>query len=277
MGENSYFIEDTESELARLLFQDNGYNLVLNLLPDGFMPTNKTRILDLACGPGGWALQVSHDYPETSVVGVDINEQMIAYARAQAEVRELLTQFSIMDALKVPWEFPDKQFSLINARFTTGFTPVSFLPALCQECWRTLQPDGVFRYIEGSFASVPRSAATQKLSLLTCEALYRGGLIASPFETGMAPIIAQILKKIGFSVAITPYVIDLSAGEPMHRIIKENWLISIGLVKPFIVRTGAALPEEIDSLQQELARDWNEQDFCGYYYLCSLTAKKLKA
>lgn len=169
MDENTYFIDkDDEAELARLLVQDNAYNLALNLLPTGYVFQPEMRILDLACGPGGWVLQVSYDHPELSVIGVDLSPQMITYARAQAEVRELSAQFRIMDLLRVPWPFPDQHFDLLNARFITSLTPKAFLPTLYQECWRVLRPGGALRYTEGSFVSTPTSAATQKLSLLSC-------------------------------------------------------------------------------------------------------------
>jgi ubiquinone/menaquinone biosynthesis C-methylase UbiE len=40
------------------------------------------RILDAACGPGGWALEVAFTYPEIEVVGFDISRAMIDYARS---------------------------------------------------------------------------------------------------------------------------------------------------------------------------------------------------
>ncbi|HEU5382801.1 MAG TPA: class I SAM-dependent methyltransferase [Ktedonobacteraceae bacterium] len=276
MDENTYFIDkDDEAELARLLVQDNAYNLALTLLPTEWVFKSEMRVLDLACGPGGWVLQVSYDHPELSVIGVDLSPQMITYARAQAEVRELSAQFRIMDLLRVPWPFPDQHFDMLKARFITSLTPKAFLPTLYQECWRVLRPGGVLRYTEGSFVSTPTSAATQKLSLLSCEAAYRAGLSASPYEMGMAPITASILKKVGFKhVSLTPHLIDFSSGEPMYRLMKENWFMSIGLLKPFVVRMGVASPEEIDALQKDFAHDWNDSAFCGHYHVCSLVCFK---
>jgi len=276
-GENTYFIDkDDESELARLIVQDNAYNTLLALLPKEFEPPPEARILDLACGPGGWALQVSRELPELSVIGVDLSEQMIMYARAQAHVRNLKTQFRIMDILQLPWEdFPDQSFDFVNARFLTSLVPGQLLPKLYQECWRVLHSGGILRYTEGVGISAPTAPATQKLALYANEAAYKAGLSFSPYDMGTSAVTAQILKRIGFqNLSFTPYVIDLSPGSLMHRPMKENWYMSIGLLKPFLLRMKVSSEEEIDCLQEDFAREWDDVNFCGLYYLCSVAAIK---
>ncbi len=62
----------------------------------------------------------------------------------------------------------------------------------------------------------------------------------------------------------------------MYKLMRDNWLMSVGLMKPFLVKMKVAEPEKIDSLHQELVRDWNDPEFCGYYHLCSLAAMKAK-
>jgi ubiquinone/menaquinone biosynthesis C-methylase UbiE len=276
MGKNTYFInKDDEAELARLLVQDNAYHLVLDLLPRQFTPTPGARVLDLACGPGGWALQVGLEYPQLSVTAVDLSEQMIVYARAQAQVREVTTQFRLMDLLKFPWSFPDQHFDLVNARFITSLTPRSALLSFYQECWRILQPGGILRYTEGSFLASPTSPATQQLNLLACEATFQAGLSASPYEMGMASIAARLFKTIGFTdLHLTPSLVDLSYAEPMYRLMKENWLMSISLLKPFLLKMKVATEEKIDQLHQQFTQDWESPDFVGHYHLCSIVARK---
>lgn len=276
-GENTYFIDkDDESELARLIMQDNMYNTLIDLLPREFQPFDGARVLDLACGPGGWPLQVSREFPELSVVGVDFSEQMIKYARAQARVRGLKTQFRIMDLLQLPWEdFPDQLFNLINARFITSLVPTIRLRALYQECWRVLAERGVLRYTEGGGISVPTAPANLQLTRLSNEAAYRAGLSFSPHDMGTGVVTAQILRQIGFSnLSLTPYIVDLSAGSPLHQAQKEVWYMSISLLKPFFLKTKVASEEEIDRLQEEFMREWEDPNFVGHYYLCSIAAIK---
>lgn len=276
-GENTYFIDkDDETELARLLVQDNMYNLLLDLLPKEFEAFAGARVLDLACGPGGWALEVSREFPELSITGVDLSEQMIAYARAQAQVRNLKTQFRIMDILQLPWDdFPDGSFDCINARFITSLAPKHLLPTLYHECWRVLTEGGILRYTEPAGVSTPMAPAQEKLTLYANEAAYRAGLSFSPYDMGTGAVTAQILKRIGFEViSLTPYMLDLSAGAPMHHIQKEVWYMSISLLKPFLLKMKVASPEEIDNLQEEFVREWDDPNFCGHHYLCSIVATK---
>src|SRR5437588_1520651 len=99
--ENIYF-NDPESgaEMARLLNQDRLITKGMGgLFAERSDLSGIHRILDVGCGPGGWALEVAFTYPEIEVVGLDISEAMINYARTQAKVRGLdNAHVSVIDA-----------------------------------------------------------------------------------------------------------------------------------------------------------------------------------
>lgn len=252
---NTYFIDHRdERELARLQLQDNLFNEIIAMVPEQFVPRSNARILDLACGPGGWALQVAQAYPECSVVGVDISERMIAYARAQAEARELAVQFRIMNILH-PWDFPDSYFDLINARFIDGLCPAASLEPLLQECLRVMRPEGVLRITETVHMSAPASPATEKLQEIVHAAMYQAGYSFSPYEMALNVAGARLLKHLGFRrMTLVPYVIDLSAGTPLHRPMLENLHMANNLLRPFIARTPICSLEEFDHLMEALLR-----------------------
>lgn len=276
MSKNTYFIDpQDERELARLQLQDNLFNEVIDIVPGQFVPGRHTSILDLACGPGGWALKVAQTYPECSVAGVDISPQMITYARAQAEARELSVQFRLMNILKRPWDFPDEHFDLVNIRFIGGLTPVASLEALFQECWRVLRPGGIIRNTEAVHMSTPLSPTAHRLTKITYTAMHRAGLCFSPDEMSSGAIIARILKQIGFKdIALVPYAIDLSYGAPMHRPMLENLRTSNQLLKPFIVQMKLCSLEELEKLLEEYNREWEQESFCAHWYLGSVTGNK---
>src|SRR5574337_629667 len=87
-NENTYlFDSESASEMARLISQD----LLVTKHMGGLLPENPDfsgikRVLDVACGPGGWTMEVAFAHPDIEVVGIDISRIMIDYARAQAKV-----------------------------------------------------------------------------------------------------------------------------------------------------------------------------------------------
>jgi|SRR5579885_248489 ubiquinone/menaquinone biosynthesis C-methylase UbiE len=270
---NTYFIDHRdERELARLLMQDNLFNEIIAMVPEQFAPRGNARILDLACGPGGWALQVAQAYPQCSVVGVDISERMIAYARAQAEARELAVQFRIMNILR-PWDFPDSYFDLVNARFIDGLCPAASLEPLLRECLRVLRPGGVLRITETVHMSAPTSPATERLQEMVHVAMYQAGYSFSPYEMATNVVGARFLKYLGFKrMTLVPYVIDLSADSPVHQPMLENLQMADNLLRPFIAKTQICSLEEFDRLTEAQFREWNERDFCAHWFVCSLVA-----
>src|ERR1051326_7432615 len=109
---NSYMMMmDYESggEMIRLLDQDRlftrGMGGLLAERNNDFQDIE--RVLDVGCGPGGWSQELAFAHRDIEVVGIDISEAMIGYARNQARIQSLENlSFHIMDILQ-PLDFPD--------------------------------------------------------------------------------------------------------------------------------------------------------------------------
>ncbi len=146
-GKNTYFIDaEGGAEMARLLDQDV---LVTNSM-GGLFPErtdnleNIHDILDVACGPGGWALNVAFEYPDTKVTGIDLSERMVVYAQAHAQVRRLDNVFfRVMSVLK-PLDFPDASFDLVNARALVGLMTPQRGPSSCRKWYVFADQAGQF-------------------------------------------------------------------------------------------------------------------------------------
>src|SRR6266700_4285837 len=88
---STYVVYDRNSrdELQRLTMQDQmltaGMGGVLSEQAD---PMSLHRVLDIACGTGGWIINAAKTYPEMSLVGIDVSKPMVEFARAQAEVQQ---------------------------------------------------------------------------------------------------------------------------------------------------------------------------------------------
>ncbi len=134
---STYFVQDrqNEREMQRLLIQDRMVTDAFGgVWPEQTDPTRIRRVLDVGCGPGGWALDVAQAYPEVQVEGIDISQRMVAYAREQAAARQVADRvtFHVMDALRM-LEFPD-------AYFEDGAGLIAHLPRLLtQHGWRDVQ------------------------------------------------------------------------------------------------------------------------------------------
>ena len=73
LTENTYVADSNDDvEIARLIQQDRFITHSMGgLFPEHADLSGIHTILDIACGPGGWVLQVAQEYPEIEVTGVD--------------------------------------------------------------------------------------------------------------------------------------------------------------------------------------------------------------
>jgi SAM-dependent methyltransferase len=124
--DNTYILGHSVTEMVRLTEQDRHFNKAMGgLLPEQADLSGIRRVLDVACGPGGWALELAQAYPQMQVVAIDIDPGMISYATEQARASGLdNARFLVMNALD-PLDFPDASFDLVNARFMVGFLPTA--------------------------------------------------------------------------------------------------------------------------------------------------------
>src|ERR1700737_669358 len=122
---STYVVQDrsNEEELLRLTLQDRLTIIAMGgILPEQTDPISFRRVLDVACGPGGWIIAAAQAYPGMSLIGIDVSRRMIEYAREQAEAQQISdrVEFHTMDALQM-LEFRNAFFDLANMRFATSF------------------------------------------------------------------------------------------------------------------------------------------------------------
>jgi SAM-dependent methyltransferase len=104
-SENTYIIDiESAAETARLIEQDKLFTQAMGGLFPEQTPEKLASVkylLDIACGPGGWVVNVAHHYPHIEAMGIDINRTMIDYANATARSQGLYNaSFEVMDAKK---------------------------------------------------------------------------------------------------------------------------------------------------------------------------------
>lgn len=111
-------------------------NLLEHLVRYNLLPGSDTmRVLDLGCGAGHGSNMLSKKYK--NVVGVDISEDAIAYAKENWNAENI--EFKVGSALEIP--FPDNSFDVV-ASFEV-FEHLNDWKKFLSEIKRVLKPDGI--------------------------------------------------------------------------------------------------------------------------------------
>jgi len=277
-GERTYTIDaESATEMARLVNHD----LLLTQSMGGLFSeradlSNIHDILDIACGPGGWVLEVARTYPEISVTGIDISQTMVEYARAYAKARGLANaHFRVMDALK-PLDFPSASFDLVNARALVGFMYPQAWPVLLQETLRICRPGGIVRLTEGEMP-ITNSPAFEKLSGLLLQALHLAKRNFSPDgrHLGITPMLGRLLHDAGFqNIQKKVHFFDFSAGTPAHEGFYQDFMVAFQLLLPFLSKMELITKEEFDQVYQQMLAEMLSNDFLSIAFVLTVWGEK---
>lgn len=278
-NDNTYFI-DTESgaEMARLIEQDHILTRAMGgLLPPEIDLSQMDAVLDLACGPGGWAQEIAFAHRDIEVTGVDISQKMIGYARSltQAQGVENLS-FQVMD-VKQPLQFPDDAFDLVNARLMVGFMSPEDWPRLIAECMRITKPGGILRMTECDESAITSGLAFETMNRLFMQSLYLAGRSLSPdgHNFGITPLLPRFLRQAGYQhIREQAHVLNFSQGAPAYSSNYENVRIGWLLVQPFVVKAGVTTDQEWEMLYNRAIIEMLDEDFCALWYFLSVWGEK---
>jgi len=275
-GQEIVYLIDTESsaEKARLMQQGRLLTKTMGgLLPEQRDLARFHRVLDVACGPGEWALDLAFAYPEIEVIGIDISLQMIEVAREQARIQGIENiQFHVMDATK-PLEFPDSSFDLVNARAIVEIIPRTVWPTLMQECVRILQPGGIIRLTECDTWGITNSLAFTQLEEMVIRAGKKVGVGFSVDEHTYAitPMLKRLLQNAGCrNMRERAFFNNFSAGEQSHKAMYRNAMAFFQLVQPALTKRGVATQETLDQLYLQMLQEVHSTDFCGITFFLTV-------
>ena len=280
-GDNTYLI-DAESavEMARLLDQDKimtkNMGGIFSEREDNDLP-GVSSILDIACGPGGWVLDVARTYPHIKVTGIDISKNTISYACAQSGLLKLPNAtFEVMDALK-PLAFPNESFDLVNMRTIFAFVLPESWPSFLQECKRVLRPGGTIRITEGEWGFTNKKHVELML-FKQAQAMYSLKRTFSPngFHFGLTPVLRPLLQQAGFEhIQMKAHAVDSSYGTESYEGSVQDFRLLLALSRPFLLRSGTTTEQELDDISQHVLTEMQEEDFYILSYLLTIWGMKL--
>jgi len=277
-GNNYYWIDiEDAAETARLLDQDRLITDYLGgLFPDALVLPEEGRVLDIACGSGGWALNVAFDYPNFEVVGIDLSATLIQYARAFARVRELHNiTFQVMDVTK-SLDFKDASFSFVYTRFLSTCILPEAWNFLMRECKRILDNTGILSLNEVEWP-LTNSLAFEKLSALASHALWLAGRSFSPdgHHLGITPMLERFLHNAGYhNIQREVHTLGFLPGTDSYSMCFHNYRLLFKLLQPFLQKMGVITPEEFDALYKQMITDFQSEEFCSLLSLLTVYGEK---
>src|SRR6185437_2076926 len=142
---STYMVQNraNQEEMKRLQVQDQMLTSGMGgVLPEQTDLSGVQSLLDVACGTGGWLIQVAQNYPTISrLVGIDISGKMIHNAQSNAEASQVSerVEFRVMDALH-RLDFPNASFDLLNLRLGDSWLRTWDWPEMLQEFQRVVRP-----------------------------------------------------------------------------------------------------------------------------------------
>ncbi len=238
--------------------------------------TGIERVLDIACGPGGWALEVAREHPEVDVTGFDISESMIRFAKALATSRGYGNiSFLVMDATQ-PLQFEDASFDLVNARTLFGVLAPRDWPRLLAECKRILRPGGIIRLTEPE-APVSTSPALNALWEMAIKSFVvsKRSFSRDGRHLGITLALKPLLREAGFEhISHLGHVLDISSAAEDAEGYRVNFRYAIKLVEPFYLKLGLTTEEEFEPLYNQMLAEMLADDFSGYWMYVTVYGEK---
>ncbi len=278
-GKSTYALDaENPLEMTRLIEQQRrvaqamgGPFAGLAELPEG------AKVLDLACGPGSWILDVAFERPDIRAIGVDISQIMIEYASARARTQGLINAtFELMDITK-KLAFADSSFDLVTASGLVAVLHRDNWKPFIAECTRLLRPGGVLRLIEPYDFGVTNSVSIERIQLLSTQMLWKigYGFSVDGRSFGLAHTLPSLLRHAGYiNTKPLAYPIEFSFEQPAWVDFYHNYQMTYQQTKILWIQAGLITEEDFDQLYQQMLIDMNKEDFQGMTTIICVTGEK---
>ncbi len=275
---STYIVQDrsNQQELTRMAIQDQLLTVSMGgVLPEQTSPLSLQRVLDVGCGPGGWLIEMAKTNPSiTQLIGVDISDKMLDYARAQAlaqQVDERVT-FQKMDALRM-LEFPQAYFDLVNQRLGSSYLRNWDWRKLLQEYRRVLRPNGILRITEGDMVTESSSPSYLRFNQLIFQALNQAGhfLVAEP--NGVTSQLSNLMTQYGFQqIQTRTSQVSYLSGTPLGQRYFEDASHASHTLLPFLQKW-LNVPQDYQDICQQMLHDMQQPDFSATWNLLTVWGK----
>lgn len=261
-----------------------------------------TSVLDVACGAGGWALDVAEQYPMLQVTGIDYRESQVAYAQRLANERGLVNaRFCVqeMQSLEAT-TVASAPFDLINVAFIARTLLKIDYEALMHTLFKLVRPGGIIRWTEMELP-ITSSPAFEQLMALVCQALdaagqtfispamreiaevyaalrHESGRVVTPIprrDLGITPMMGHWLRHAGcWTVELFPEAIGVSADLPSFALFVQQVEVFTRQIAPFLCARHVTTPDALASLLSQVMQELQDDEFCGLCWLLTVYGYK---
>jgi SAM-dependent methyltransferase len=259
--------DTTVVEIARLVNKAHLLIQALGGLLPGLKPESMqhiTSVLDVACGPGIWTVELARRLPKISVIGIDTSESMIAYARRISLQQAMSnTAYLTIPSFAEPFPFAEASFDLINMQFIAKFLKKDDWPHLLSACWRLLRPGGLLRLTEFGIGQV-NSPAHEELNQLFLHAMRLADrcFLLSDRDPDLLDKLEPLMYAANFHTCFdVTHIVNYSYGAPLHEEWTRDYLILSREAQPLIVQMGLATQRQVDALHQQQCYEMNMPTF----------------
>ena len=209
-----YLMAGQQSELGRLQLQSRVWESAGQALLARLSSGSGLRVLDVGCGAMGW-LRILDRWvgPSGTVVGTDINRDLLAAAAAFVAAEALPTVKLIEDDLFAS-ALPAGSFDLVHARFQLA--PIGRAAAQLASYRRLVRPGGWLVLEDPDAASWhfnPPAPAAERLIGLILDAFRAGG---GDFDAGRS--LRDHFVGLGIEPTLDAQVLVLPPGHPYLRL-----------------------------------------------------------
>lgn len=237
-----------------------------------------SRILDVACGAGSWAIEVARTHPDLEVVGLAFQRGLLAHARKRARAAGLRNvRFVLIANQNQPHlPFSDEEFDLINAQYLYSWLHTDEWPDFMRDCWRAIRPGGYLRMTEPERGQ-STSLAFTRLADLMLQALQAVGQRFSPDERhiGAATRLGHLYRAAGWQDTTRhAYLTDYAKADDLPDKPFAHVQRSLQTLKPILLRAGLAGEEELNALLQTVRAEMDYADFAAHRYLITFCGRK---
>jgi Methylase involved in ubiquinone/menaquinone biosynthesis len=212
-------------------------------------PQNTTNILDLGCGTGRWALEMSAEFPQAQIIGLDIETPLISPEALNANCA--FVQGNIL--LRLP--FPDNSFMYIHQRFLTPAIPAEIWPQELAEIVRITAPNGWIELIEMLPRVEPMGVAGKQMNDWIeqfCQSRRINPAIAESLTTLLDENPSLVEKNV--------YYYDLPVGEWGGRegsLLAKSHLAAYLGIKPIYIDELHIEANEFDRVLATMQQEWD--------------------